>query len=124
MASTTGKAGGHTVGQTSGGPFEKGDHVTIYTDGADPYFDGMAGVVIEVDEVKSEPFTVSVNGQAYGFTLEQLMKPWWLDGADGSAAAPGADDGLTDHCGCCHHSRTAGCGGPHCPCAPKGTSNA
>lgn len=26
------------------------------------------------------------------------------------------DDELYDHCGCCHHSRRSGCGGPDCPC--------
>lgn len=36
-----------------------------------------------------------------------------------TARHPSGDDGLTDHCGCCAHSRASGCGGPHCPCRPR-----
>jgi hypothetical protein len=42
------------------------------------------------------------------------------------AVAPPADqysgdDGSFDHCGCCAHRRSeGGCGGPDCPCGPKG----
>lgn len=44
-----------------------------------------------------------------------------MSGASGASAHRRAhrqrDDGLTDHCGCCAHRRSTGCGGPTCPCA-------
>jgi hypothetical protein len=39
----------------------------------------------------------------------------WVTGWE----VPAADDGLTDHCGCCGHRRGE-CGGPTCPCLTQG----